>query len=239
MINDIFLEDCLETMSRMSDNQAKVIITSPPYNMNLRIRNGKYCSRQITKELTTKYKGFTDNMPIEQYYEFHLQRLKEMTRVAELVFYNIQIVTGSKRAFFKMIGELYESLKEIIVWDKINAEPSIAKGVLNRQSELILVFDSENAISRSFKGSNFDRGTLTDVWDIRRGKKLCKDHGAVFPEELVEQIVVNFSNRGDLIYDPFCGTGTTPAVAHRLGRNYLGSEIIPEYVNFTKDRIKC
>lgn len=117
-LNQIYNESCEETLKRLPDNSVNLVITSPPYNMNLRIRNGKYCSRQIVKELTTKYDGFDDNFPIDEFYDFHSKILKELIRVSDIVFYNISIVTGSKRAFFKLIGEFNEQLKDIIVWDK-------------------------------------------------------------------------------------------------------------------------
>ena len=68
MINKIFNESCLNTLARLSDDSVDLVITSPPYNMNLRIRNGEYCSRQITKEFSTKYEGFSDNLPIAGMY---------------------------------------------------------------------------------------------------------------------------------------------------------------------------
>ena len=138
-------------MKRMEDSSIDLVVTSPPYNMNLRISNGKYHSRQVTKELTTKYSDFSDNLPIEEFYKLHLQILKELIRVSDLVFYNIQIVTGSKRAFFKIIGDLNEYLKDIIVWDKGHGQPAIGEKVLNRQSELILVFEKDYPVSRQFR----------------------------------------------------------------------------------------
>ena len=57
-INKIYNEDCLDTLKRIPDNSIDLVITSPPYNMNLRIRNGKYCSRQIVKEFSTKYEKY-------------------------------------------------------------------------------------------------------------------------------------------------------------------------------------
>lgn len=164
MINKIFNESCLNTLYRLSDNSVDLVITSPPYNMNLRIRNGAYCSRQITKEFSTKYDGFSDNLPIAEYYELHASVLRELLRVSPMVFYNVQIVTGSKRAIFKLLGDFNEYVKDIIVWDKVNAQPAMGEGVLNRQSELIIVFDKNDAISRKFNYCNFARGTLNDVW---------------------------------------------------------------------------
>ena len=145
-LNQIYNESCEETLKRLPDNSVNIVITSPPYNMNLRIRNGKYCSRQIVKELTTKYDGFDDNLPIDEFYAFHSKILKELIRVSDIVFYNISIVTGSKRALFKLIGEFNEQLKDIIVWDKGYAQPSISVKTLNRQSELILVFEKNGII---------------------------------------------------------------------------------------------
>jgi site-specific DNA-methyltransferase (adenine-specific)/modification methylase len=237
-INQIYNENCLDTLKKIEDNSIDLVVTSPPYNMNLRIRNGQYCSRQIVKEFSTKYDGFDDNMPIEEYFEFHLNVLKELLRTSTLIFYNIQIVTGSKRAFFKIIGELSDYLKDIIIWDKGYAQPAMATKVLNRRTELLLVFDSKNAISRQFENVNFERGTLDDIWNVKRGKKVVDSHSAVFPEELIKIIIENFSNENDLIYDPFMGTGTTAVVAKKLKRNFIGSEITEKYFDVINQRLQ-
>ena len=237
-LNKIYKESCLETLKRMKDNSIDSVITSPPYNMNLRIRNGVYCSRQIVKELSTKYANFDDNLPIDEYYELHLSILKELLRVSNMVFYNIQIVTGSKRAIFKIIGELSDYLKDIVIWDKGNGQPAMAERVMNRRTELILIFDKNNAISRQFDVCNFKRGTLDDLWLIKRGKKVSSEHGAVFPEELIYTILENFTKEGNTIYDPFMGTGTTAVVSKKLKRNYIGSEISSEYIKVANKRLK-
>jgi len=236
-VNKVFNENCLETLKRFEDNSIDLVVTSPPYNMNLRIRNGSYCSRQIVKEFSTKYEGFDDNLPIDEFYELHSNIIRELLRVSGIIFYNIQIVTGSKRAFFKIIGEFSEQLKDIVIWDKGVSQPSMSPGVLNRQSELILIFEKENAISRKFSKYNFNRGTLGDIWNISRGRKVDKSHGAVFPEKLVSTILENFSNEGDIIYDPFMGSGTTGVVSKKLNRKWLGSELSPNYCELIQKRI--
>jgi site-specific DNA-methyltransferase (adenine-specific) len=238
LINKIFNESCIDTMKKIPDDFVDVVITSPPYNMNLRIRNGEYCSRQIVKELSTKYEGFDDNLPIDEYYKFHSDVLKELLRISNLVFYNVQIVTGSKRAVFKMIGEFSENLKDIIVWDKRYAQPAIGEQVMNRRSELILVFEKDYPISRQFRSAVFKRGTLDDVWVIDRERKNVEGHGATFPEKLIFTILENFSKEGDVVYDPFLGTGTTAIVSKKMGRKYIGSEIGEEYYKVCKKRIK-
>jgi site-specific DNA-methyltransferase (adenine-specific) len=237
LINTIFNESCIDTMKRIPNDFVDVVITSPPYNMNLRIRNGEYCSRQIVKEISTKYEDFSDNMPIEDFYEFHSSVLKELLRISNLVFYNIQIVTGSKRAFFKMIGEFSENLKDIIIWDKRYAQPAIGEQVMNRRSELILVFEKDYPISRQFRSSTFKRGTLDDIWVIDRERSNVEGHGATFPQKLIFTILENFSKEGDVIYDPFMGTGTTASVAKKMGRKYLGSEISKRYFDLCEERL--
>jgi len=236
-LNYIYNECCLSTLKRIPSNSLTMTITSPPYNMNLRIRNGQYCSRQIKKELTTKYKDFSDNLPINEYNSFHSKVLGELLRVSQLIFYNIQIVTGSKKSIFKMIGDYSDYLKEIIVWDKGKAEPSIAEGVINRRTELILIFDKDNSISRKFNNAVFNKGTLEDLWLIPSGKSQLKDHKAIFPEKLVYKILANFTKEKDIIYDPFMGSGSTAVVCKKMNRFFIGSEVNEEYIDIAKQRL--
>jgi len=207
--------------------------------LNLRIRNGKYCSRQIVKEISTKYTEFSDNLPIDEYNKLHSDVLRELLRVSDLIFYNIQIVTGSKRSIFKMIGEFADNLKDIIVWDKGYGQPAMQNQVLNRRTELILVFEKDYPISRQFrKRGKFARGKLDDIWEIKRERSKGESHGAIFPQELVSTILENFSEEGDIIYDPFMGTGTTAVVAKTLKRKYIGSEISQKYIDIADERLK-
>ena len=235
---NIYNEDCLETLNKIKDDSIDCVITSPPYNMNLRIRNGKYCSRQIVKELSTKYSNFNDNLPIDEYNKFHSKVLKELLRVSKVVFYNIQIVTGSKRSIFKMIGDFNEQLKDIIVWNKGVSQPAMHQQVLNKQTELILVFETDYPISRQFKYANFKRGTLSDIWNIKRENTTNKNHSATFPLNLIRKILINFTNENNIIYDPFMGTGTTAIACLIEKRKFIGSEIDKDYCNVALKRIE-
>jgi site-specific DNA-methyltransferase (adenine-specific)/modification methylase len=108
--------EALKEMNKFKNNSIDHIITSPPYNMNLIVRNGKYTSRQIVKELSSKYEGFSDNLSMEEYFKFTKNILKECLRVTRgYIFYNIQFITGNKRALFKIIGEFNKYIKEIII----------------------------------------------------------------------------------------------------------------------------
>lgn len=229
--------DCLERMKEIPDGSVDLVLTSPPYNMNLRIRNGKYCSRQIVKEISTKYENYADNLSIDDYFELNKNVISECLRVSDLVFYNVQILTGNKPALFKLMGEFHEKIKELIVWDKVNAQPAIGSNVMNSQFECLIVFQNSSPESRSFETAQFDRGTLSNHWSIKRGRKPVKCHGAVFPVELAEKVISNFSFDGATILDPFMGTGTTGVAARNLNRKFIGIEMDDKYFEIAKERI--
>ena len=232
--------DCLEVMDRLIANKVKadLMFTSPPYNMNLRIRNGKYCSRQIVKEITTKYRSFSDNLPIDDYFKFNKDVIDRALGLSNLVFYNVQFLTGNKPALFKLIGHFNLQIKEFIIWDKINSQPAIGDKVLNSQFEVLLVFSRDNAISRRFDNGNFDRGTLSNLWNIKRGKKVHKSHGATFPLALANKVIENFSQVGDVVIDPFMGTGTTGVACKQTGREFIGIELDKDYFEIASNRIQ-
>ena len=229
--------NCLEKMKDIPDGSIDMVFTSPPYNMNLRIRNGKHCSNQIGKGLSTKYEGFDDNLPMEDYYNFNVAVISELLRVSDLVFFNVQFLTGNKSALYKLIGYYHDKIKEFIVWDKVNAQPAICEKVLNSRFEVILVFQNTNPESRKFDTAQFERGTLQNLWQIKRGAKVDKSHGATFPSELVELSIKNFSPVGATILDPFMGTGTTGVACKNTHRNFVGIEMLSNYFKIAEKRI--
>jgi len=229
---------CLDGLKDMASQSIDLILTSPPYNMNLRIRNGKYCSRQITKELTTKYTNFSDNLNMDDYFDFNDKVIAECLRVSSLVFYNVQFLTGNKPALFKLIGKYGDKIKEVIVWDKINAQPAIGELVLNSQFEVILIFENDCPESRKFNNAQFKRGKLSNVWAIKRGKKYVKGHGAVFPIDLAYKVIENFTKKGHKVCDPFAGSGTTGVACKYLQRDFIGFEIDKNYALEANQRIK-
>jgi site-specific DNA-methyltransferase (adenine-specific)/modification methylase len=231
--------DCLDLMKTIESGSIDCAVTSPPYNMNLRIRNGKHCSRQIVKEISTKYENFPDNLPMQDYYEFNKKVIAELLRICGTVFYNVQFLTGNKSALYRLIGDYHENMKEFIVWDKVNAEPAIGGGILNSRWEAVLVLQSkENAISRKFEHANFGRGELQNLLQIKRGKKITGTHGAVFPIELAETLVRSFAPITGTIIDPFMGTGTTGVACINTGRRFIGMEKDKKYFEIAQNRIE-
>lgn len=237
-INTVYNENCLLTMSKMPDKFVDLVITSPPYNMRTRIRNGEYTTREKSEHFSKKYKHFGDDLPIDEFYSFHSEVLRELLRVAKIVCYNFQIVTGSKEAFFKIIGDFNRDIKDIIVWDKGSGQPAMHGMVLNSCYEMILILEDDKKAGRVIQNARFERGTKDNILRIGRGERVIDEHGASFPEKLAGELIESFSDKGGLVYDPFMGTGTTGVAAVKKDRKYIGSEIVPMYAKKALERIK-
>lgn len=237
-IDKIYNEDCLEGMKRIPDCGVDCCITSPPYNFNLRIHYGKYGGWGSTDK--NKYGDkFIDRMPIEEYFEWQKSCIDEMLRISKnLVFYNIQMITGNKVALCKLIGHFAENVKEIMIWDKIHAEPAVNDGVLNSMYEFVMVFSKKNAIARQFDVFNAGRGTFGNIIRLQKNRQRNEiSHKAVFPVQLPQTLIHTFTKEGDIVCDPFMGLGTTGVACINENRHYVGFEINREYFDLAEKRL--
>lgn len=202
----------------------------------LLLRDG-YCSRQIVKELSTKYNGYSDNLPMQDYENFLGGVIDEMLRVANLSFLNVQMVTGNKPALFRLIGKYAEQIKDVVIWDKGHAQPAIGEGVMNSRYEFILILGN-NPITRAFSNPQFKRGTIDNLWEISKEKSYVEGHRASFPVGLVNFILNNFAEKGDKVVVPFLGTSTTAIACHYAGCHLTGSELDEDYFKAGIERVK-
>ena len=183
--------DCLEGLKLLSDNSVDLVVTSPPYNMRTRIRNGEYTTREKSEHFSKKYAHFSDDLSIEEYYDFHKNVLKELLRVSKCVLWNYQIVTGSKEAVFKLIGDFSDKIKDIIIWEK-TGQPAMHEQVLNSCYEFIIVFENDDKKGRCISNAQFKRGTMNNVLKGYKKNNNIKGHGACFPVELVKDFGKRF-----------------------------------------------
>ncbi len=235
---ELFCGDCLTLMRDIPDKSIDLVLTSPPYNINLRIRGNHYCRRSPNETgPCNKYNEFKDSFSIDEYFKIQSTAINEMLRVARQVFYVVQPITGNKEALFKLIGHFAEQIKEIIIWDKKHAEPAIMRQVLNSEYEFIIVFDSTTARQRLFENAQFERGTLSNIFRQGKSTERVDSHGATFPKDLVSKILLNFTTANNTILDPFMGSGTTGVACKELGRNFIGMEISREYFAIAEKRI--
>jgi site-specific DNA-methyltransferase (adenine-specific) len=232
--------DCFDYMKTVSDGEFDLVITSPPYNMNLRVNSGGegYRSRNNkAEEFATKYSGFSDDLPMTEYEEFLIKTIRECCRVSNLVFLNVQSITGNKPALARAIGANADRLKEVIIWDKKSAQPAMKDKTLNSMFEFIYVF-GDNPISRQFSHANHARGEESNVWHMCREKSAVDGHKATYPLALPMRVLNNYSMPGYSVLDPFAGTGTTGVACNEFQLDFIGCEIDPAYCAAGNERIK-
>jgi site-specific DNA-methyltransferase (cytosine-N4-specific) len=128
-------------------------------------------------------------------------------------------------------------LRTDIIWNKPNCQPESVKDRPTRSHEYLFLFSkSERYLydHRTVRGPN-DRNLRT-VWDINT-KGYRHAHFATFPPELVEPCIQLGSREGDVVLDPFIGSGTTGFVALNLERRFVGIELNPDYIQIAKTRL--
>jgi site-specific DNA-methyltransferase (cytosine-N4-specific) len=128
-------------------------------------------------------------------------------------------------------------LRADIVWNKPNCQPESVKDRPTRSHEYIFLFSKNEHYfydPKAVRGPN-DRNMRT-VWDIKT-KPYPGAHFATFPTTLVEPCVATGSSAGDMILDPFIGSGTTGLVALQMQRRFVGIELNPEYLKIAEDRL--
>ena len=121
-------------------------------------------------------------------------------------------------------------LRNSIVWAKPSALPNPAKDRFNTAHELIFMF----AKNKSYK---FNKPESSKDWMEVKTAQGNGAHFAMFPPDLIAPLILAGSNEGDVVFDPFMGSGTTAQVALQLGRKYLGCELNPEYKELQDNRL--
>ena len=128
-------------------------------------------------------------------------------------------------------------LRQDIIWNKPNPMPESVRDRCTKSHEYIFLLSKKQNYYFDVDAIKEPTRRKRSVWDIT--KKPYKDaHFAVFPPDLIEPCIKAGSERGDMILDPFMGSGTTAMVAKSLGRDYMGCELHEEYGKLIRDRLQ-
>ena len=236
----IYHADCREIIPDLDFTFA---FTSPPYNMHLRVnhkRNGFVSRGTATSSgvISKKYDAYTDDLPMGDYFDLCDEIMGKILEKARLVFWNVQMVTGNKRALMWLMGKYAENMKEIIIWDKQLVAPSANPHVMNSRYEFILILSPErDAFTRSFDGFTRKEAGYDNVISLSTMGKSIKEHGATMPVQLPHNIFTHFATENDVILDPFMGSGTTLRAAKNMNMKSIGVEIDEQYCEIAAKRL--
>jgi site-specific DNA-methyltransferase (adenine-specific) len=250
-INKIYNENCLDTMRRMPDGFIDLTVTSPPYD-NLRTYKGyEFDFENIAKELfrVTKKGGVVVWVVGDATVNGSETgtSFKQALYFKEIGFNLHDTMIYGKRNYAPKTHNRYEQEFEYMFIFSIG-KPKIFNAILknnkykgkNRTSTYR--HNGEETMPMHTIGKINDVSIIGNIfyYDVGKNKggdTLASNHVAIFPELLPKDQIYSWSNEGNLVYDPFMGSGTTAKAAIRLNRNWIGSEISQEYVELSYKRL--
>lgn len=212
--NATIIGDCVELVDRLDDQSIDLIITSPPYyNSQHKYQRGTgfHYTKDIGEPLYT----------IEDFFEKVKPKLKDDAMICLNLGFSYG-ETGVMRPY-DILNRLRKQgyfVIDQIIWHKNNPIPM--KNRLTNAYELIFV------LSKSPKGKYYTTEYTHNVWKfpVQKGN----NHSAVFPDELPRLCLTHFSKEGDLVLDPFMGSGTTAKICKEMNRRWIGFELNETYV---------
>lgn len=249
-LNKIYNENCLDTMKNIPDNFIDLTVTSPPYD-NLRTYNGySFDFENVAQELfrITKDGGVVVWVVSDETNVF-CESLSSFKQAIYFVdhcgFKLLDTMIYHKACYapaYPTLRRYANTFEYMFVFSK--GKPCTFNPV--QKEKVIKKYKNKKSAFRQKDGSlvkkeiSCDRLTkdAENVWTLAATKsKDAKNHPAVFPEKLSSDHILSWSNKGDLIYDPFMGSGTTGKMALLNDRKFIGSEISLEYCQIAEERI--
>ncbi len=248
-VNEIYHGDCLEVMAEFPSESVDLIFADPPFNIGI------------------QYDNTDDSREYEEYVAWSEEWIGAATRLLKKTGSLYVAIGDEYAAEIRMIGLKKREapqkalfLRNWIVWYYTFGQHQRRKFSRAHTHIFYWVADEHNftfntdgirvASARQTvyldrranpKGRVPDDVWGGDVWKISRVCGTFKErqgrHPCQMPEALLDRIILASSNAGDLVLDPFCGTGTTLAVAKRLERNYIGIDISGSYCGLAKRRL--
>jgi DNA modification methylase len=266
LLNKISFGNSVDLMKLIPDNSIDLTVTSPPYD-NLRTYKGKikddvvfdehfsFPFVDMAKELfrITKDGGILVWVVNDQIVNGGESgnSFRQALKFQEIGFkiYDTMIYHKNGAPFPETgrYSQVFEYMFVLLKGKKANTVNIIKDkenrwaGVSNFGKRSVRTKEGEIKKMENFTVANF--GSRYNVWYINNGSgwttkdKYAYDHPAMFPESLAEDHILSWSKEGDVVFDPMCGSGTTPKMAKLNNRNFIGFDINQEYVNISNKRI--
>jgi modification methylase len=242
----IIAGDCLEVLRSLPDRSVDLVFADPPYNLQLggELHRPDHSKVDAVDDAWDRFSSF------EEYDRFTRAWLGECRRV--LKDDGALWVIGSYHNIFRVgvaVQDLGYWILNDVVWRKANPMPNF-KGTRLTNAHETLIWASKSQGSRyqfnyhALKTANDDVQMRSDwTFPLCTGDERLKDgdggkaHPTQKPEALLHRVLLASTQPGDLVLDPFFGTGTTGAVAKRMGRGFIGIEREPAYLEAARRRI--
>ena len=244
-LGEILQMDCIEAMKLLPDASVDLVFADPPYNLQLGGDLNRPDGSHVDA-VTDEWDKFDTFAAYDAFTKAWLAEARRILKPSGSLW-----VIGSYHNIFRVGATLQDLgywILNDIVWRKSNPMPNF-KGTrfTNAHETLIWASQSEKAKYtfnyRAMKTLNDELQMRSDwVIPICGGKERLKRggtkaHPTQKPEALLYRILLAATNKGDVVFDPFFGTGTTGAVAKRLGRNWIGAEREQVYCDVAHERI--
>jgi site-specific DNA-methyltransferase (adenine-specific) len=242
----LVLGDCLEELKKIPDESVDLVFADPPYGLAKKNGLGWKYSKHVTLQEAW------DIFSKDQFLEFNIKWLTECMRV--LKHGGSLWVCGSFHNIYQLgfiLQHLDAKINNSIVWFKPNAQPNITCRMFTESTEHLIwavknhsktkwVFnynDTKNLIEDSLN----PKGKQTrNTWHIPltpKKEKWAGEHPTQKPIELLRRVIMSCSKEGDLVLDPFVGSGTTSVVAKMLNRNSIGIDKDKKYLDIAEKRL--
>jgi len=246
-LNSVILGDCIEVMNSLPPKSVDLIFADPPYNLQL--------NRDLWRPDNTKVDAVDDGWDKFASLEAYDIFTREWMRAARRVLRDSGTiwVIGTYHNIYRVgsiLMDLGYWILNDIVWIKANPTPQM-NGVrfCNAHETLLWARKSASAETRytfnykAMKAGNEDKQMRSDWYlPVCQGDERItvdgeKAHTTQKPEALLHRVITSTSKPGDIVFDPFCGTGTTAAVAKRLGRRFITVDREQSYVDVARARL--
>ena len=223
-INEILHGDCIELLREIPDESVDLVLTDPPYGINF---HSNYRTKSKLKSVEGIYNDGENNT------EFLSEVVRELNRVLKNNRHFYWFTRWDRVPLQLPILEKYFAVKNAIIWKKNNWSMGDLQGAYAGQYEVILFAQKGRRKLNEVDG----RKRHPDILEFDRVPTTKLRHSHEKPEDLIEFLIKKSSNPGELVIDPFAGSGTTAVCAKRLNRNFITIELDEYYVNVAKQRL--
>jgi site-specific DNA-methyltransferase (adenine-specific) len=244
----LYLGDCLEVLEGLAESSVDMVFADPPYNLS----NGGFTC-QGGRMVSVDKGDWDKSSGIENDFQFHVSWLKACRRV--LKENGTLWLSGTYHSIYACghaLQELDYHVLNDICWFKPNASPNLSCRFFTASHETLIWARKNKKAKHTFNYTAMKEGfypydklkvedkQMRSAWYIPttpKSEKIFGKHPTQKPLALMERIVLASTNEGDIVLDPFCGSGSTGVAAIKHGRKFIGIEKEVEFLELSQSRL--